>query len=222
MPAPRLRNILPFALCLLTATAVQAEPGRKVYEQGGADPAAIACITCHGEDAFGMAAAGFPRLAGQSAAYLSKQLADFKSGSRSNPVMQPIASALDADEIVAVTTMLAAMPAPQTRRSKRADLVDSLGAQIALRGAWERNIPECVACHGPGGVGVGDHFPPLAGQSAEYLSAELNAWRSGLRNNDPNQLMGHIARSLTDEEISAVTAYFAGLGESSASSELSE
>lgn len=213
MPIPRLRAILPFALGLLAATAAQAESGRKVFEQGGANPAAMACITCHGADALGMAAAGFPRLAGLSAAYMSKQIADFKSGSRSNPVMQPIASALTADEIESVTTMLAAMPAPPTRRTTRAEQVDSLGAKIALRGAWERNIPECVACHGPGGVGVGDHFPPLAGQSAEYLTAELEAWRNGLRNNDPNQLMGHIARNLTAEEVSAVTAYFASLSE---------
>lgn len=213
MPVPRLTRILPFALSLLAATAVQAESGRKVFEQGGANPAAMACITCHGADALGMAAAGFPRLAGLSAAYMSKQLADFKSGSRSNPIMQPIASALSADEIKDVTTMLAALPAPPTRRTNRAELVDSLGAKIALRGAWERNIPECVACHGPGGVGVGDHFPPLAGQSVEYLTAELNAWRNGLRNNDPNQLMGHIARNLTEEEVGAVTAYFASLSE---------
>ena len=46
-----------------------------------------------------------------------------------------------------------------------------------LRGAWERNIPECVACHGPAGMGVGASFPPLAGQSAQYLGAQLNAWR---------------------------------------------
>ncbi|MNC81159.1 Cytochrome c [compost metagenome] len=67
-------------------------------------------------------------------------------------------------------------------------------------------------CHGPGGVGVGSVFPPLAGQSAAYLSAQLNAWRDGSRHNDSNDLMGHIAKSLTPEEIKAVTEYFATLG----------
>lgn len=66
-----------------------------------------------------------------------------------------------------------------------------------------------MTCHGPGGVGVGDAFPPLAGQPAAYLSGQLNAWRDGSRRNDPNDLMGHIAKSLTAEEITAVADYFA-------------
>ncbi|ENO86594.1 cytochrome c553 [Thauera linaloolentis 47Lol = DSM 12138] len=192
-------------------SSAQAVDGSKIYNEGGGDPAAIACATCHGADGRGLGPAGFPRLAGLSPAYLAKQLADFKSGSRDNPVMKPIASALGDEEVKAVVAMLSAMPSPETRHVTRVDLADSPGAVLALRGAWGRNIPECVACHGPGAVGVGDHFPPLAGQSAEYLSAQLNAWRDGSRKNDPNDLMGHIARSMTDEEVSAVAAYFAGL-----------
>ena len=79
--------------------------------------------------------------------------------------------------------------------------------------AWERNIPECVACHGPAGMGVGASFPPLAGQSAQYLGAQLNAWRQGTRKNDPNDLMGHIARAMSDDEVQAVAGYFADLGQ---------
>jgi cytochrome c553 len=45
-----------------------------------------------------------------------------------------------------------------------------------------------------------------------YIAAQLNAWRSGTRKNDPNDLMGHIARSLSDTEIKDLSAYFAGLG----------
>src|SRR3546814_6169758 len=74
---------------------------------------------------------------------------------------------------------------------------------------WDRNIPDCVACHGPSGTGVGDAFPPLAGQSAQYLSSQLTAWRQGTRKNDPNDLMGQIARSLTEDELTAVSTYFA-------------
>ena len=61
-------------------------------------------------------------------------------------------------------------------------------------------------------MGVGESFPPLAGQSAQYLSAQLNAWRQGTRKNDPNDLMGHIARSMTDAEVQAVSEYFASVG----------
>ena len=182
-----------------------------VYTKGGANPAAMACITCHGAEGEGMAAAGFPRLAGLSAGYMRKQLADFASGVRANPIMQPIAAALSAEEADAVTAMLADKPGPEVERIGRTAAVEGPGETLALRGAWARNIPECVACHGPSGVGVGDAFPPLAGQSAQYLASQLSAWRQGTRKNDPNDLMGHIARSLTDDEIKAVSAYFAGL-----------
>lgn len=171
----------------------------------------MACGTCHGADAMGMAAAGFPRLAGISAGYTRKQLEDFRSGARSNPVMQPIAAALSDEEMDAVAAMLEARPAPVFASIGRAEKAEGVGPRLALRGAWERNIPECVACHGPAGIGVGESFPPLAGQSTQYLSAQLNAWRQGTRRSDPNDLMGHIARAMTDDEVQAVAEYFAGL-----------
>ena len=62
-------------------------------------------------------------------------------------------------------------------------------------------------------MGVGASFPPLAGQSSEYLSAQFDAWRQGTRKNDPQALMGHIARALSDDEVRAVSEYFAGLGQ---------
>lgn len=195
--------------------ALAADP-MVVYTEGGANPAALACITCHGAEGEGVAAAGFPRLAGLSAEYMKKQLADVVSGDRANPIMQPIAAALTAEEADAVITMLANKPAPEVETIGRAAAAHTLGETLALRGAWERNIPECVACHGPSGVGVGDAFPPLVGQSTKYLASQLNAWRQGTRKNDPNDLMGHIARQLSDDEIQAVSAYFAGLTETGA------
>lgn len=203
-------------LLLATSALAQADQSSAVYTNGGANPAAMACVTCHGAEGEGMAAAGFPRLAGLSAEYMKKQLSDFASGQRANPIMQPIAAALSAEETDAVATMLSNKPGPQIERVGRAAPAEGEGAVLALRGAWERNIPECVACHGPGGVGVGDAFPPLAGQPAQYLSAQLTAWQQGTRKNDPNDLMGHIARSLTAEEIKAVSTYFADLTDTGA------
>lgn len=203
-------------LFLVFAVSAQPADPAVVYGKGGANPAAMACAICHGAEGEGMAAAGFPRLAGLSANYMRKQLADFASGERANPIMQPIAAALSADEGDAVTSMLASKPLPQVKRVDRTALVDGPGETLALRGAWDRNIPECVACHGPSGTGVGDSFPPLAGQSAQYLSSQLTAWRQGTRKNDPNDLMGHIARSLTEDEIKAVSVYFAELTDTGA------
>lgn len=206
-----------FTLLLLVVTnQVQAADAASVYAKGGASPAAMACVTCHGAAGEGMDAAGFPRIGGLPAEYMKKQLADFASGDRANPIMQPIAAALSAEESDAVSTMLAAKPWPAVERIGRAAAVAGIGETLALRGAWERDIPACVACHGPSGVGVGDAFPPLAGQSAQYLTAQLNAWRQGTRKNDPNDLMGHIARKLTDDEIQVISQYFAGLAETGA------
>src|SRR3989344_6836483 len=105
----------------------------------------MACAPCHGADAMGMAAAGFPRLAGIAAGYSRKQLEDFRSGARSNPIMQPIAAALTDEEMNAVAATLEAMPAPTFAATSRAEKAEGVGARLALRGAWERNIPECVA-----------------------------------------------------------------------------
>ncbi|SEN17940.1 Cytochrome c553 [Pseudomonas sp. ok272] len=205
-------SIVLSSLMLAAVSGAYAADGQKIFTQGGAEPGATACFACHGADGMGMPAAGFPRLAGLPAGYLSKQLADFRSGSRVSPVMQPLAKALTDDEIKAVTDMLAAMPAPKTPAVGRTDVPKNVGETLAVRGAWDRHIPECVMCHGPGGVGVGTAFPPLAAQPASYLVAQLNAWRDGTRHNDPNDLMGHIAKSLTPDEIKAVADYFATLG----------
>lgn len=202
-------RILLSSLMLFLVAHAHAADGQKVFTQGGAQPGATACLACHGGDGLGLAAAGFPRLAGLSAGYLRKQLEDFRSGARSNPVMQPLAKALSEEEISAVSQTLAAMPAPTVAPITRSAEAQGVGARLALRGAWERQVPECVTCHGPGGVGVGDAFPPLAGQPAAYLAGQLNAWRDGTRRNDPNDLMGHIAKALTPEEIVAVADYFA-------------
>lgn len=200
------------SLMLIVVSGAHAADGQKIFTQGGAQPGATACFACHGGDGMGMPAAGFPRLAGLSEGYLSKQLEDFRNGSRVSAVMQPLAKALAEDEIQAVSSTLAAMPAPKSPLITRNESPKSPGEKLALRGAWDRQIPECVMCHGPGGVGVGVAFPPLVAQPASYLVAQLNAWRDGTRHNDPNDLMGHIAKSLTPDEINAVADYFSTLG----------
>ncbi|MEE1922719.1 c-type cytochrome [Pseudomonas sp. 148P] len=204
-----LDRILISSLLLFSLPSAQAAPGQKVFTQGGANPAAMACLGCHGPDGLGMAAAGFPRLAGLPAGYLSKQLRDFRDGTRKNPIMEPLAKALSDAEIAAVTQSLAAMPAPAAPDNRRQQMAGSPVQQLALYGDWSRQIPGCVQCHGPGGGGVGEHFPPLAHQPATYLVAQLNAWRDGSRHNDPNQLMVGVAKAMTDAEVKAIADYFA-------------
>ncbi|MDD2058890.1 cytochrome c4 [Pseudomonas sp. GD03860] len=204
-----LDRILMSSLLLFSVTAAHAADGQKIFSQGGQNPAAMACLGCHGADGKGMAAAGFPRLAGLPAAYLSKQLHDFRDGSRKNPIMEPLAKALSDEEIQAVTTTLAAMPSDPVADTRRQQMASDATQKLALYGDWSRKLPGCVQCHGPGGVGVGEHFPPLAHQPAAYLVAQLNAWRDGSRSNDPNQLMVGVAKAMSDEEIQAIANYFA-------------
>ncbi|NER60117.1 cytochrome c4 [Pseudomonas sp. MAFF212428] len=205
-----LDRILLSSLLVFSAQAAKATDGQKVFTQGGENPAAMACMSCHGPDGGGLVAAGFPRLAGLPAAYLSKQLKDFRDGSRKQPIMQPLAKALTDAEISAVAVTLAAMPVPATPDIRRQQMATDPVQSLALYGDWSRGIPGCVQCHGAGGVGVGEHFPPLAHQPAAYLVGQLNAWRDGSRSNDPNQLMVGIAKALTDAEIKALADYFAG------------
>jgi len=224
-----MRNI--FALALLLPLLAHGGEGDTIMQKGGSNPAAMPCITCHGTDGKGMAAAGFPRLAGLPEGYIAKQLADFKSGRRENPVMQPIAQSLTEAEVAAVAKAYSELPKVNIKAGPVVRPVPGSGAWIALRGAWERNIPECTLCHGPSGVGVGIAFPPLAGQSALYIESQLNAWRGtkaipatrktkavaavpASRRNDPNSLMQHIAADLSESEIKSVAEYFASLGES--------
>lgn len=198
-------------LCFALSSSVFAFEPLPLAQQGGVSQVMLTCTTCHGDALMGVAAAGFPRLAGQSADYLAKQLYDFKGGTRSNPLMQQFAAGLSDQDIQSVTHFFAKLPVARYARPNRSDAANDLGARLALRGAWERNVPECVSCHGPGGMGVGKTFPPLAGQPALYLANQLHEWQQGIRHNDPNDLMGHIAKALSEEEIQAVSHYFASL-----------
>lgn len=148
----------------------------------------------------------FPRLAGMDAGYLARQLESFTDGTRPSAIMQPIATALAPDDRKAISDYYAAMPVPGTVVS---DGTDPLGERIALHGAWDKGVPACVQCHGPGGRGVGTAFPAIAAQPAEYISAQLKAFRDGARANDPLQLMRTPAANLSDEEIAAVARWFA-------------
>ncbi|WP_448651170.1 c-type cytochrome [Pseudomonas fluorescens] len=206
-----LERVLIGSTLLLLLGNAYALDGKKIFNEGGSQPGAMPCVACHGADGLGLAAAGFPRLAGLPAEYVRKQLTDFSSGARGNPVMQPLAKALTEAEITAVSQAVAAMPFAAPIALQRSEMPGNPAQKLALQGAWERQVPACVSCHGPAGVGVGDAFPPLAGQPAAYLAAQLTAWQTGTRRNDPNDLMGHIAKSLTPEEVQGVAHYFASL-----------
>lgn len=171
---------------------------------------APACQSCHGTDGASQGSASVPRLAGLDAAYLRKQLGDFASGARQNPVMKPIATALGDGERQALADYYSKLPVPAVPAKSAAALpAGGVGEQLATRGRWSAQVPACEQCHGPGGVGVGTHFPPLAGQPASYIQAQLKAWKQGSRHNDPLDLMKHLSSTLSDADMAAVAGWFA-------------
>lgn len=194
-------------LALSLPFAVGAADAAKIVQQGNGGGAAP-CMACHGTDGGGMSAAGNPRLAGLNAAYIQRQLDDFANGTRSSPIMQPNAKALSEDERAALATYYSALPIP-ARLAAPGAKPDAAGEALATRGDWHRGVPGCVKCHGTRGIGVGANFPPLAGQPAAYIEAQLRDWQQGSRRNDPLQLMQHIAKPLTTQEIAAVAEWFA-------------
>lgn len=168
--------------------------------------AALACQICHGAAGEGQREAGFPRLAGQPADYLYKQLRDFAGGRRQNAQMQPIASAMSETQMRDVAAYYASLPGWQASADNPLP-TSGLGWQLATRGDWSKSMPSCFACHGMAGAGIPPYFPALAGQPAAYLRAQIKAWQTGSRDNDPQGLMKSVARVMSDAEIDAVSAY---------------
>ncbi len=173
----------------------------------GTTTGAPPCTACHGAHGEGNAVNGSPRLAGLPAPYIRGQLSAYTDGQRNNPVMAAIAGILSADEAQAVSLYFAALPPPPLTNS--APVSAGPGALLALDGRWSDKLPPCVACHGPGGIGVGTSFPPLAGQPAPYLEAQLEAWQQGKRQPGPLGLMQAVARRLSPSDIVDVSQWFA-------------
>lgn len=194
------------ALAFAPALAQEgADLGESLVMQGNAQ-GALPCASCHMPDGAGVPAANYPRLAGLHADYIAKQLEDFQADLRRNPVMAPIAKALSEEEIAAVAAYYAARRAPFSAPDAEEELLER-GEFLVKNGNWSNFVAPCASCHAGDSLGVGASFPPIAGQSAGYIAAQLHAWRSGERRNDPLDLMHAVADRLQEEEIDAVAAY---------------
>ncbi len=194
--------------CLMASGSIAQEGDA---ERGEA--ASATCVACHQANGGGMNISGgesWPRLAGLNSNYIAKQLHDFKAGDRQNATMVTFANMLDDQQIADVAAYYSQLPATPGQGGDNADeALLARGEQLAERGDWNAYIVSCKSCHGPGGQGVGETFPGIAGQHAGYISAQLNAWKSDTRSNDPQNLMGAIAKRMSEEDIQAVSAWYA-------------
>ncbi|MBL8340441.1 MAG: cytochrome c4 [Rubrivivax sp.] len=205
--APRVLAMLALAAAaLLPAAAADAAKPAFKPDLAKAQTLAQPCMACHTADGSRGAPAN-PILQGQHADYLFKQLGEFKSGKRKNPVMQGMVASLSEDDMRHLAAFYAGKNAkPGFAKSK--DTV-KLGEALYRGGNMSSKLPACSGCHGPGGAGIPAQYPRLAGQHADYAEAQLTAFRNGGRANGP--MMAAIAAKMSEREIKAVADYMAGL-----------
>lgn len=186
--------------------------GRFVAIGGNTQHQRISCVQCHGIDGVGNTSGAFPRLADQSGWYLYKSLQDYASGLRPNEIMMPIAQTLTDREMQDVAAYYASIQNAPYPAKPEADVQTlQIGGAISAVGIPSQGVPPCSGCHGQDGVGASPIYPALAGQYAPYTEYQLLLWKQGHRDGDPMNIMEQIAKAMTEEQIRAVSLYFAAV-----------
>jgi cytochrome c553 len=200
LAAPAFSNAAQEAHAAAPAQAAKPDPAK------GEAKFATVCVACHAADGNSTIPVN-PKLAQQHPEYLVKQLQEFKSGKRANPVMSGFASMLSDEDMKNIAAWLGSNKA-KPGFAKDKDLV-ALGERIYRGGIADRQIAACAGCHSPTGAGIPSQYPRLSGQHADYAAAQLVAFRDGVRKNSPQ--MSQVAAKMNDREIKAVADYIAGL-----------
>ena len=156
---------------------------------------AQACAACHGASGVPADAKTIPIIWGQQQSYLVKQLHDYRSGDRDDPIMSPIAKQLAQEDLRKIAAYFAAKPWPAQ-------------AVAAAAASPPNGIAQCQPCHQPNFAG-GPPAPRLAGLSYEYLLASMRSFAADARTN--NEDMPKFMRALTDSEIDAMARYLSAL-----------
>lgn len=162
------------------------------------------CAGCHGEQGIS-AMPNTPSLAGQLPTYTYKQLQDYKTGSRADDMMAPLAAGLSNQDMADLAIWFGSLPAPKNKAGK-----ESLktAEQLVNQGDGKRTVPSCFVCHGRNGEGEKMDIPALAGQQADYFAATLNAYKNGTRHNDVYSRMRLISQQLSEAEIRELAQYY--------------
>ncbi len=197
-----------FAATAFCAGATFAAEGKPEFKPDIAKGQQLAttCGACHTQDG-SRGVATYPILQGQHADYIVKQLTEFKAGKRKNAIMSGMVAALSAEDMQHIAAFYASKNAKPGFATDKATV--ALGEQIYRGGIAARQVPACAGCHSPDGAGIPAQYPRLSGQHEEYVSAQLQAFGSGARDNSA-QMMA-IAGRLKDSEMKAVADYIQGL-----------
>ena len=166
------------------------------------------CQGCHGGD--GNSPDGMtPKLAGQNASYIVKQLRNYQIGVRSHAIMSAVAAAVSDEDLEDIAAYFASQPKMQGNGS-----ANNIGKDLYHRGDMSRMIVACVNCHGVVGEGkasANSIFPVIGGQHKDYLLGQLTNFKAGDRSNSPGGVMNIMVQRMTDAELEALADYVAGL-----------
>jgi len=169
------------------------------------------CTSCHGNEGRATREGYFPRIAGKPAGYLFNQLLNFREGRRHFPMMTYIAQYQTDDYLreIAVYFGSQQVPYPPPQTPKTTTAVLDRGRQLATEGDKTLDIPACKSCHGTRLVGVAPAVPGLLGVSQDYLTAQLGAWRTGVRAAAAPDCMAQLVHRMHPDDLDAATAWLA-------------
>jgi cytochrome c553 len=187
------------------APKIDPAKGASLFTDGDNARGLPACVSCHGAGGNSTITVN-PKLAGQHEGYLYKQLVDFSTAHRNQPVMTTYAKLLTDEEKHNISAWLATQKqTPGAAKNK--DTVE-WGKKIYRGGIAEKNVPACASCHGATGAGIPVQYPRLAGQHQDYTVTELGLFKTGARKGAE---MDAIAKRMSEDEMKAVADYVAGL-----------
>lgn len=161
---------------------------------------AAACAGCHGENGVSQTAAT-PSLAGQPDEFIQWQLVYFRSGTRKNEVMQPIAEALSNEDIRNLGAYYASLPPPKPEAVGASDALAQQGEKLAAQF-------RCRSCHADKLEGK-RVTARLAGQREDVLLKALRDFKSGVRIGVGVATMADVVYPLTDDDMNALARYMA-------------
>jgi cytochrome c553 len=206
------RHFLQIAFSLLAAltpvASLHAETAPGDADRGKIRSKAEQCQECHGEAGLGTSE-NYPKLAGQWAGYIRKQLNDFQSGARKSEIMTAMASVLSQQDIADIAAYFSGAPRWD---AEEVGSSTATGQNLYNNGDAARGLPACGSCHGATGAGTQDGgmtIPAIGGQRPIYLTSQLHLWKVEDRENSPGGAMNAVAKTLSDGEIQALATFLA-------------
>ena len=164
------------------------------------------CSTCHG--AMGQSSnADFPKLAGQNADYLVRQMFNFQTRTRKSTEMEKEMAGLTGNDIEELANYFSRQQLVPARRQD--SVLSEAGRAFYMTGSPERGISACAVCHGDAGRGA-RLLPRVAGQHARYLAIQMRRFAEQSRTTD-QMLMHSVASKMTENEIWAVSYFLSGM-----------